>query len=489
MERLSLILLMALCACSSVHSRAVDRARQARQLGDLAMEARAWREACAAKPSDHEACAAGEAAARGAVAQALSASAELCATGRPASCLEALRTANNLLPNDPRLLATVDEQLRRHVESCGSAATIADGIERLSCLERLPWESSSWSRTLWDERRALSLQMDRLGAGSSSPPATLAWATAASCLDGGDRRMTIDRALGRIVTPVNVRVQMRGASVDLCPWLRHPGIHCGGSRPERVVEVTGRLERPRHVVREEIQQVSYQAGVRRLPNPAHYEASERVLQAEQAVEAVALEERLLTESCVAAEKAWRDAEMCLDCPPKWERDRLCDGARTAKRLLGDRERERDTARRTLSGTAQFVEEPLMRNHRSREKHHVWEAGWTASISGQRVDGLVRLEDLERAGFPAAGIEADPLEEPRQSDFERALASQLAPHVEADLSHWLGSRVRGNLCDGPVQWNDRWLGCWVETTVARGAVPDGEELIGSRGLRCSSVASP
>lgn len=486
MARLALILLLALSACSTAHGRAVDRARHARAVGDLHMETLAWREACAAKPSDHESCAAGEAAARAAVAQALSETRALCSQGKAASCLEALRPAHALLPNDPKLLAVVDEQLDRHQAGCGRADTMARALDRLACLESLPWDTVAWSRTLWDERRSVSREMDRLAAGSASPAATLAWASAASCLDGDNRQMTLTRALERIAIPVDVRVQMQGASVDLCPWIRHPGIVCGGARPVRVVAIRGRLESPRHSVREEIRQISYQTGVRRLPNPAYEAASQRLLLAEQALHSIQLEKELLEDSCSAAEKAWRDAEMCLECRSRREKDRLCDGARSAQRLHRDRERERDDARRELSRIAEFVEEPVVRDHRSRERLHTWEAGWNASLDGKRLDGRIRFEDTERRGFAAAGVEADPLEQPSRSDFERALASQLAPHVEVDLSNWLKGHSKRASCGGPVQWTDDWLGCWAELSVVEGSLPDGGALLRPVGLGCSAA---
>lgn len=456
--------ILVLSGCTTAHGRAVARAEAARERGDPMEEARAWREACGL---EKESCPEAEAATERAIVSVLGSAATACDGGPVERCLAALRPARELAPEDPRLLGRIDGAAALHAAGCEAD----DPVGRLACLEgpRVAIGRPSYDALVQGSRDALARSFADSAEASVADAPKVAWRSAAACLVG--ERVQVDP----LRIPVAIEAQLEGTALDPCGLLR--GASCD-PKPLLTLQVRGSLGAPRHLAESTERPVEWISGTRSVANGAYDAAAVRATVAEQGLQSAEVEAALSRSACDDAERNLSSARFCFDCWERRERDRLCDAARVLADLEADRRRDRDEARRLLATTPATLDEPIRSQHLVRETVHRWEAAWKVETGGAVEGGLLRIEDLERAGFAPAGIDADPLVEPEPGAFDRLFAARL----RTTLARRLQAQASAD-CPLPARWTDEWLACWARARSVGGEAPDGAVLLGARGIPC------
>lgn len=113
-------------ACGSPYDKALDRGIEAERAGDLHGAARAYREACAARPEKKDICRRAEIIADAAVKADVRRATPLCRAGNVTACKAALADAEALVPNHPAVVALYTETGKRFLGQAEAACAKND---------------------------------------------------------------------------------------------------------------------------------------------------------------------------------------------------------------------------------------------------------------------------------------------------------------------------------------------------------------------------
>lgn len=481
--------------CASAYDQAVRRAEAAGEAGDRIGAALAWREACALRGNTGEACEMADRAARLAIDEALVQA--RCGEGDAATCVERLRPARSVSPEDPSLLEAIDAAADRHAARCGQVDRLDAIVPVLSCLERIERQVDrrGYSARIKEEARHAAALVMALPSRSSG--AALVKASTAACL--GDSGVAFDLPRLRAAfaaeaqVPVWPRARVTGARIDaaeLCARLP-TGARCEANAAI-TVDVGASVGPTHHRVETETRSVRYAAGEYSVPNPAFAGADARRREALWAVQE--LEPRVVS-GRARCESASRDATASNpDTPVRRHADRTCEEFRALENLLSDRRFELRKAESDLSSTPRTQTEIAYAEHLYAVERHLWSVDYSATVSGQAWSETLWHEDSTHPAFAPAGIEGDPLETPGRGTFTARISARLRDAfgsvVQLELS--LLATERGRSCAGKPQWNDEWLACWAEATLLRGLAPEAplflREVAGGSAPRCRSKRS-
>ncbi|AKU92121.1 hypothetical protein [Vulgatibacter incomptus] len=487
---------LVLAGCSTAFGRAIRRGDEASARDDLVGAAVAYREACGLRPDDGEACRKADDVARVAVEREVERATAGCETGDAVSCLDALRAARDLRPDDPSVLALVDGAASRHAEGCGRATAPSEVVPVVGCLQRIERQVDRpgyGELVRAEERRAASVLGSLLVAAKGAPGAELALASAASCLGVPSQEADArSRFLEAATLPVRLRLDVGGAWIqpaDLCASLSSGARCVDGSSAVLEVGIRGVLGRTQHEVTKEERSISYAVGSVDVPNPAYITADRKSREAQRAVSELEPRAAIARTHC---DRARSDSMgTSLGSSERSLEDRLCDEARILDRLLSDRQSTLRSAESEMSRLQPTVSETIYGKHRYVIEHHKWWTSFSTSIGGSTWEETLELEDTSNPGFAPAGLAADPLEAPDRGTFERWFGERLAAAFSAEVDRELAARaeLRQRDCVGPVQWDPAWLQCWAEVSLARGRIPSGQQLLrdagGSDAPRCSA----
>ncbi len=500
MRSLLAVLLAAvvLPACSTAHGRAVERAAAAAASGDLVAAALAWKEACHLEPAD---CPRAAAARREAVAAAAALAAPDCSAGETGACVEALRPARALAPDEPVLVGLAEEAAQLLRARCGGGAS----LQARACAER--WQGAlaapANDRALAAWRTTLAADFRQRAAGLDGPAADALLLGAAACLagDGSDHEAAaaaasaFDRTIARKLA-VTWRVEAVPPQLRCESLVVNLPVRCamGGL----VLQVEGRLDEPEHQRASAVVPVEWIAGTRHVPNPAYDAAANRVLLLEDALRHAEEELVVARSECEGAERAWRDAGSCLSCPARNWRETACDVRRDYESITRDRSFELSNARSALHATPPHLEEEVRMHGSVEQLHHRWSARWTVRLAlGERqraTSGTAVHEDVEHPAFRPAALAADPLELPPHDLGAAELAAATTAAARALVGEALAAQAaaREEACPLPVRYEAGWLRCRAEVERLRGlSVDDGSWLAEAAGgaIRCTAPSAP
>jgi len=476
--------------CATAFDQAVRRAEAAGEAGDRIGAALAWREACALRSDAHEACATADRAARVAIDEALVRA--RCEVDDPAACVERLRPARLVSPEDPALLEAIDAAADRHAARCGHVDRLDEIVPVLSCLERIERQVDrrGYSALITEEARHAAALVMALP--SHSPGAALVKASTAACFgdDGATSTLVHLRAAfdAAAQVPVWPRTRVTGARIDaadLCEGLP-VGARCD---PDAAfaVDVGASVGPTLHRVETETRSVQYAAGEYSVPNPAHAEADARRREALRAVQE--LEPRVAS-GRARCDAARRDATASNpDAPVRRHADRVCDEFRALENLLSDRRFALGKAESELSHTPRSQTEIAYAEHLYTVERHRWSVDYTASVAGRAWSETLRHEDSTHPAFAPAGVAGDPLEAPGRGAFTALVSARLGDAFGSTVRQQLLllAAERGRACAGRPQWTDEWIACWAEAMLLRGHTPAASlflrEVAGGSAPRC------
>jgi len=456
--------------CNLAHKSAVRRAQQAEARGDRYEAAEAYQRACRKKLSDRRSCNRAELLAREAIDADVAAARALCREGDFDACLEALAPAQQAFPDDPVLLAFLEESARMQAASCLeiSLQEPVRAVARLRCLEGSYQraDSDSLGRLALDEARRTGETLQLWAEGMDAerrPGATYAlWALAACAAPGASRAHQLDLARERYVeryaVPVELEIEVdKRPDPDLaqrvCQHLaghQRGAIRCGqegAAVPPLRVAARASLRKPRH--RKSVQQRSlrFQSGSKQIDNPNYPRARDDLYLAERALREI---ERDLVDreaSCEAARQALARTHDCADCPARRDAEQACAAHRALRDSRDRRAQALESAQRRLNLTPASTTTPVFAEHRYPVTHHRWTAAYTIElrVPGEKRPavtdrGELTRSDEEHSGLADADLEADPLDSPEQGFFDDDLVRRLLERIDRYVSDDLERRA-------------------------------------------------
>jgi hypothetical protein len=523
-SRLSpLLALLVLSGCNTAYREAMALARDAAIRGDFMTAARAYRNACAARPEDELACTRVPLFAEKATAQAIAEARPACEAGDLDRCLPPLLAAWDLIPHHPELSSLFEKASQLHTERC--AQWSLDGplnaaVTGLACLQargrQLPVSSYQTHLAASASRvasRFVDLALTAQGQNHAGA-ATVLWSTAQCLAPGENLAPRVERSrqdfLGPSAIPVAIRLDgsmpppVSSALSGVCAYLATglpPWARCAGSEPmpgqpePLQLQVDAVIQHPAKSRAEDVHTVRYVSGTEEVRNPDYTTAKENLALAESDLQS-AREKR--KEKDAACEKAQEKHEAtCVTCPTPRS---PCEEARDAASDEKTAESARDEARGTLNRTHATVTVDVYDDFTYSVWTHRWVSGFRFTLQAstpssrpvQKV-GEMRFEDREHVGFQPAGLVADPLVVPPPQAYADIFLQQLAPQVFEAVKRDSMARgaVRGAQCGAlPADGSVSWVQCWAEASLWKnGQEPQPTELLQLLATSVDASAQP
>jgi hypothetical protein len=434
--------------CAPAWREAMDRADDARRRGDLVAAATDFQRACdLGAPPESRACEAADRLAGKATKAALADARRRCDALRP--CLDALAEVRSLVVDDRQkaeVEGLLDDAAAGHVARCRAEplASLDDALRQARCVgayaadvgtrthdRRVAQARAEVSRFLVDAAR----QLEAVRAyGAASAHATLARcvdgsAAAAALADDSRRRFREENAV-----PLRLRIAGLDAAArrTLCERIERTsaGVCAGDAssaalRTPSAVTLDGEVAigRLRHTVTHEDRVAHYVDRVDRVPNGERL-ALERQLDLDhRALRRLDAEAKDARDDCQRAEAALLAADGCQGCPPRTRRDQACERAERSTGRYNEAASALNAKEDALASMPRVVDVPHTATHVYRESLHRWELPFTLAIDGPPLRDVVGTTDVERAGFSAAGILADPLEGPDEDRLRAAIVER------------------------------------------------------------------
>ncbi len=487
------LLLMVGSGCTTAFDKAMRRAEEASAAGDRIGVALAYEEACALRAEGSDVCERATVATRLAVDEAIAQAA--CEAPDVALCLERLRAARNLAPEDPTLLEVIDAAADRHAERCGHVDRLEQLVPVLGCLERIERQVNrhTYAARIDREARHAAALVGNLPSGTAG--GALIKASIAACLGDSEATMLLRERLDAFRAEVSIsvwpRLSVSGARIkprDLCASLP-AAARC---EPNAVLflDVRALIGDLRHVVETEERSIRYAAGETYVPNPSFAAAEARRQEAQRTVQS--LEPRVIVARtrCDAASVDAIGSDM--NSPARRFAERACEESRGLESLLSERQFELRRAESEVSMTPAARSETYYADHRYIVEHHSWSLEYKASVAGQAWSETLREDDSSHPAFAPAGLVGDPLSMPAPSTFTRLVAHRLGDAFRVAVQRELTalSEVRRRDCEGSPRWTDEWMACWAEATFLGGRGPDADlflrQLEDIDPIRCRST---
>jgi hypothetical protein len=518
-----LLALLVLSGCNTAYREAMALARDAAIRGDFLTAARAYRDACTAKPEDELACTRVPLFAEKATAQALESARPACEAGDLDRCLPPLLDAWDLSPHHAELSAMFEKAGQLHTERCAQWSLdgpLNGAVTGLACLQsrgrQLPI-SSYQTRLAGSASRVASrfVELALTAQGQNhAGAATVLW-SAAQCLAPGENLAPrVERArqnfLSQSALPVSIRLDgsmpppvataLSGVcaymAAELPPWARCASPQPLPGDPEPLqLQVNAVIQMPEKTRTEDVRSVRYVSGTERVRNPDYDTAEENLALAESDLRSARDKRKQKDAECEKAQE--KHEATCVTCPtPKSP----CDEAREAASEEKDAESARDQASRTLSNTPNTVLVDTYDDFTYSVWTHRWKSGFRFTLQASTPSstpfeqvGEMRFEDREHVGFGPAGLVADPLVVPPPQAYADLFLQQLAPPVLAAVKRDAQARgaVRGAQCGAlPADGSVSWVQCWAEAALWKnGQAPQPTELLQLLATSVDSSAQP
>lgn len=505
------LLSLSACAGNPAKDAALKRAAAARKVGDLAGEALALREACAADRKDADVCKRSSDAERNAMQSLRVAAKSQCDFAATAhdnmpQCLAAIAQGRKLATRDPDIEAIADAAGRSHAEFCNGLVSSSppkplEAIRLARCA--LVYEAAigtpAYGQWINDTRKVAStsmLQLTSEAGFAGNQGATAVLLSAAACLaplaDLPQRAATAQATYADMMRPHLTLVG--GGPIPIADICASTSAVLGGptgrvacaSRsklaPQLQYEVVVDVSAVSHQVSEQGMSKQYVARIDRRDNPEYRTAArDEVFTREQLRQA---EERARDDesTCSTAESALSRANSCYSCPERTEKERACNAADASKRNVDTRRQDAQQAANRLRQTPAIIEEKIWATAHWTVRTHQWSAPWRANVTAPSATigqwtGFATFADSENQAVPEAEIAYDPLTRPDNGwqfvDVREQVAKQLAGVVDGAVIAE-GKRQRAN-CAGPLEWEGGWLACWAASNWWMGSQFDGAAL--------------
>ena len=493
---LGMLLIAVSCAGNPAKDAALKRATLAHQQGDLAGEAVALRDACAADRKDAGVCKRSADAERNAMQSLRVAARSQCEFASRAhdnmpQCLAAIGEARKITTRDPEIEATAESAGRTQAQYCNGMVsstppkpTEALRLTRCAQVYESQIATPTFAQWVQQTRQVAStalLQLSGEPGFSGNQGATAVLLSAATCLaptnDLLQRSAAAQATYADVIRPHLTLVgagpipisDICAASSDLLggPTGR---ISCGQRSklaPQLQYEVTVDISAVNRRVSERAMSQQYVARIDRRNNPEYQPAArDEVFTREQLRQA---EERFRQDEadCNSAESALSRAGSCYSCAERSEKDRVCNIEDASKRNVETRKGDADAAAERLRRTPSTIEEKIWATANWTVRTHEWSAPWRANLAAPTAalgqwTGVAVFTDSENQAVPEVDVAYDPLTRPEngwQNVVVRdEVAKQLAAVVDAVVVAE-GQRQRSK-CNGAFEWEGGWLTCWA-----------------------------
>jgi hypothetical protein len=505
---------LALTACPSnaLKDAALKRATQAHRNGDLAGEALALREACAAEPSDKDVCRRSTESSANAL-NSLKVTArtqcELASTARENmdACVQAIAQARQLASADPEVELIADNAGRSQAEFCNSLVTATpppapDAVRLARCATARQTQIATPTFTQWviRSRQVAATAIEQLTtqpgfAGNAGATAVLL-STAACLLPSDDLRTRANRAQAVYAGQMRPQLTLAGSGPialdDICAasseLLGGPNgrVACRNSSklaPQLRYELVTNVSAVDHRVTERPMSQQYVARIDRRENPEYPAAVQRESSAREQVRRAEDDLRSKESLCSTMESALSRANSCYSCKERTDKDTYCGVADASRRSLDDRKKDARDAQDKLRDTPTTVEEKIFATARWTVRTHRWTASWqsqlaTPAATSANWTGTAEYQDTEHEAVPQVNVAYDALTRPENGwqlvDVRSQIAKGLAAVVTSAIAAE-GQRQRGK-CSGAAQWEGGWLSCWAASSWWMGGQFDGASFL-------------
>lgn len=509
---LGLLLIAASCASNPAKDAALKRAALAHQQGDLAGEAVALRQACAADRKDTDVCKRSVDAERNALQSLRVAARSQCEFAARAhdnmpQCLAALAEARKITMSDPEIEATADNAGRTQAEFCNGMMSSTppkpiEAVRLARCAEVYQSQIATATFAQWvQQSRQVAatalLQLTREPGFTGNQGATAVLLSAATCLaPTGDLPQRSSAAQAAYADMMRPHLTLVGAGPipisDICAAssdiLGGPTgrITCSSRSklaPQLQYELTVDISAVNRRVSEQPMSKQYVARIDRRNNPEYQPAArDEVFTREQLRQA---EERLRQDEsdCNSAESALSRAGSCSSCSERSEKDRACNAEDASKQNVETRRRDADAAATRLRNTPATIEEKIWATANWTVRTHEWSAPWRANLAtpsaavGQWT-GFAVFTDSENQAVPEADVASDPLSRPdngwQNIDVRDQVAKKLAAVVDSAVVAE-GQRQRSK-CSGALEWEGGFVTCWAASNWWLGGRFDGAAFL-------------
>ena len=519
---LGLLVVTASCVSNPAKDAALKRAALAHRQGDLAGEAVALRQACAADRKDADVCKRSADAERNALQSLRVAARSQCEFAARAhdnmpQCLAAIVEARKITASDPEIEATADNAGRTHAEYCNSmmSSTPPKPIEALRlvrCADMYQSQIATATYAQWvKQTRQIAatalLQLTSEPGFAGNQGATAVLLSAATCLaptsDLPQRSSAAQASYADMMRPYLTLVgagpipisDICAASSDLLggPKGRVTCTSRSKLAPQLQYELTVDVSAVNRRVSEQAMSKQYVARIDRRNNPEYQTAArDEVFTREQLRQAEA-RFRADESDCTSAESALSRAGSCSSCAERSEKDRACNAEDASKRNVESRKRDADSAAERLRKTPATIEEKIWATANWTVRTHEWSAPWRATLASPSTTvsqwtGFAVFTDSENQAVPEAEVAFDPLSRPdpgwQHIDVRDQVAKKLAAVVEAAVIVE-GQRQRSK-CSGALEWEGGWLSCWAASNWWLGGRFDGPAFLN---IAASSDSEP
>ena len=406
------------------------------------------------------------------------------------ACLEGSRDRFE----SPELLAAIDEaraavalsQEREAASVVATCETKSDpsGLETIRCLQAAKnagVAAPSLERALGDARVWSARFFHQLAEGTpSAGAAAAAWSVAGCLVPEEEARVRRLESLARLerasAVPIRVVVGGSGAATrlraeDLCEIVaaNNPAVRCASTPDALVARVDLDLSEAVHSRSSATKSLPYKKGERVFVNPAYAPAQDRVARAERDLRRAESEADTANLACERASGAHTRASYCWDCAERIEKELQCKAADLGREARSRRQAELAAARSDASRIPELLREAENAELVYVETTHRWTATLDTTIRlgdsrPERFIDTIVFQDTERDSAAAAGVGADPLEDPPRDYFVRGISGHVRARLPKILDAALAQRAaaRQMSCSGNPVWSAEWLECWAET---------------------------
>ncbi len=509
---LAMLLLSAGCAGNPAKDAALKRATLAHQQGDLAGEAVALREACAADRKDADVCKRSADVERNALQSLRVAARSQCEFAARAhdnmpQCLGAISEARKITNLDREIETTAENAGRAQAEFCNGMMSNTppkpnEALRLVRCAEVYQRQIGTATFTQWVQqtRQVAStamLQLAREPGFAGNPGASAVLLSTASCFTPtGDLPQRSAAAQAVYADMMRPNLTLVGAGpipiADICaassavlggPTGRVTCASRSSLAPQLQYELTVDISAVSHRVSDQGMSKQYVARIDRFPNPEYQNAvNDEVYTREQLRQA---EDRFRQDeaSCNSAQSALSRAGSCTSCTERSEKDRACNAEDASEHNVDARKRDASNAADRLRKTPAMLEREIWATANWTVRTHEWSAPWRANLTNAAGGvspwtGVAIFTDSENPAVPEAEIAFDPLNRPDNGWQNSAVREQVAQKLATVVGFAViaeGQRQRSK-CSGALEWEGGWLTCWAASNWWLGGQFDGAAFL-------------
>jgi hypothetical protein len=482
-------LCLTFAACHSAFRTAVELAEQALLRNDLAEAARQYLVACRIDPDAKKVCERAKNLTAEVVQHAVEEASLACGKGDIDTCLDLLVPARRI-STDPRLFEVAKTAADLQAERCAAPQNeLIQKAGEVRCLESRHRKVAVQTYTdligaRRDETAALMLER----AQSSGPALAAVLAEVAMCTAKGslrkeERDLAGQRLLDAAAVPFHLKVSAQGLGdasdvlqsackeIDTRTAARCSKLAAGTAV---LLQLDANVSDTNHTVQDDHRSVRYVAGIDHVPNPAYAPAKDRVRRLESDLSQRRSERDQARSRCSSAESRLSSAGMCVNCPPRSDRDRACsdaDGLDSAVRSL---ENDFSAAQSELSRTPELIDRERWETHNYVARVHRYWVDFTLHLARpgaepQAAAGRLDYSGEDRQGFSPAQISASVARPPTFRDFAVDLyprEKQLILGAVADAMKELAEKTEAGCGTNDDAFFWPWLDCHLRAALYR-----------------------